>query len=73
MKNITLKTNDVTNIVHRYYFHTQNTRTEKKTHIFVTTSFGLPYCLIDFITHTKQGAFSLPAASNTQIVVRVCN
>jgi hypothetical protein len=30
MKNIILKTNDVSNIVHRYYFHTHNTRIAKQ-------------------------------------------
>jgi SET domain-containing protein len=30
MKNIALKTNDVTNIVHLHCFHTYNTRTTKK-------------------------------------------
>jgi hypothetical protein len=30
MENITLKTNDISNILHRYYFHTYYTRIAKK-------------------------------------------
>jgi hypothetical protein len=41
MENITLNTNDVTNIVH--YFHTHNTSITKN---FVTTSPSLPYFLL---------------------------
>jgi hypothetical protein len=45
MKNITLKTNDVTNIVRRYYFNTYNTFTakKKKSQKSVTSNPGLPY------------------------------
>jgi hypothetical protein len=43
-KNIALKTNAVTNIVHRYCFHTYNTRLGKKFIFFVTSSPGLPFC-----------------------------
>jgi hypothetical protein len=32
MKIISLNTNDVTNIVHRHYFHTYNARLEKNSH-----------------------------------------
>jgi hypothetical protein len=41
--NITLKTNDVTIIVHRYYFHTYDTRVAKNNKNVATSSPGLPY------------------------------
>jgi hypothetical protein len=49
MKDITLKTNDIINIVHHCYFHTYNRPirlTKKTTNILVKTIYGFPYCTV---------------------------
>jgi hypothetical protein len=43
VKNITWKTNNVTNVVHRYYFNAYNTCIAKKSEKSVTSNLGLPY------------------------------